>query len=124
MSPRPSTAIVDIENILNPVKELMGYDAITWGKRDPSEIVVRVTEYVLGLTPGGIATLLVELVREWGIPEKRAATILLYTLFPLDASLKGIASTLAESPAIVKINVKGDTMWIHVHPIGEDHHVK
>jgi hypothetical protein len=84
---------------------------------------VRVTDYVLGTTPGGLALLEQELIQSWGVAPDRARSVICHALFPLDAVLKPYAERIAEHPSTVKLSVSRETLRIEIYPIstGEKH---
>lgn len=116
-TPKAKTVHVDVEHMINPMNELLGYTARTWGKHDASEIVIRITEYVLGLSPGGLHQLLRDMVVNWGIPINRAQKIVTLAIFPLDGALKPVTIDLAERPAVVKMRMINQTLEIAIHPL-------
>lgn len=114
---RPRIARLPIEDLVIPIREILGYTVNTWSGLDPHDVVMWVAEYVLGIHPGGLATLEAQLVNSWGVSPARARAVICHVLFPLDHALKTYTECIAAQPSTVKLAVFHQELRIEIYPI-------
>lgn len=114
---RPRTARLPIEDLVIPIKEILGYTVNTWSGLDPRDVVLSVAEYVLGIHPGGLSILEAQLVDTWGVSPARARAVICHVLFPLDHALKAYTECIATHPSTVKLTVFHQELRIEIYPI-------